>query len=135
MAKDEINAFLGVGTSYQGKLNFQGSVRIDGHFDGEVFSEGTLVVGQEAEVEGTLNVGQLVLSGTVKGTVFARERVVLHRTANMQGGVNTPSMVMEEGARMDGKVLMSTSPEESGGNLELGEETGAAAAALEQGVG
>ena len=49
MARDEINAFLGSGTDYQGKLNFQGAVRIDGNFNGEVESEGTLVVGREAK--------------------------------------------------------------------------------------
>lgn len=107
MAKDEINAFLGVGTSYQGKLNFQGAVRIDGHFQGEVESEGTLVVGKEAQVEGHFRVGQLVLSGRLRGEVAASARVVLHKTADLQGDLRTPSLVMEEGAVLEGRVIMN----------------------------
>lgn len=113
MAKDEINAFLGAGTSYEGKLHFEGSVRIDGTFQGEVSSEGTLVVGQDARVEGLLHVGQLVLSGHLRGTVEAREKVVLHRTAHLVGVVSSPCLVMEEGAVLEGKVTMGTEPKDA----------------------
>lgn len=109
MAKDEINAFLGSGTDYQGKLNFQGAVRIDGNFSGEVESDGTLVVGREAKVEGVLRVGQIVLSGRVTGEVYAAEKTVLHKTANLQGNLVTPVLVVEEGAVLEGRVTMSSS--------------------------
>lgn len=108
MARDEINAFLGAGTSYEGKLNFEGSVRIDGNFVGEVDSEGTLVVGQEAEVQGAIRVNQLVLSGRVRGEVVARGKVVLHRTANLVGSLATPVLVVEEGAVLEGSITMGT---------------------------
>lgn len=112
MAKDEINAFLGSGTDYQGKLNFQGAVRIDGNFNGEVESEGTLVVGKEARVEGVIKVGQLVLSGELNGEVCAAEKVVLHKTANLQGNLLTPVLVVEEGAVLEGRVTMSSTASE-----------------------
>jgi cytoskeletal protein CcmA (bactofilin family) len=122
MARDEINAFLGSGTTYQGTLNFQGSVRIDGNFIGEVLSEGTLVVGQEAEVQGDITVGQLVLSGKLKGDVKARERVIFHKTANFVGSLETPSLAVEEGAVMEGKVTMGgESSEPSLTDAESGE--------------
>jgi len=108
MARDEINAFLGSGTDYQGKLSFQGAVRIDGNFSGEVESEGTLVVGKDARVEGVLRIGQLVLSGKVTGEVFARDKAVLHKTANLQGNLVTPVLVVEEGAVLEGRVTMSS---------------------------
>nr|WP_321260497.1 polymer-forming cytoskeletal protein [uncultured Pseudodesulfovibrio sp.] len=108
MARDEINAFLGAGTNYQGKLHFQGAVRIDGNFQGEVVSEGTLVVGQEAVVEGLVKVGQLVLSGRLKGEVEAKNKVVLHKTANLQGNIETPSLVVEEGAVLEGELAMGS---------------------------
>lgn len=107
MAKDEINAFLGAGTSYQGTLQFQGSVRIDGSFTGEIKSEGTLVVGREATVEGEVHVGQLVLSGHIQGVIIASKKVVLHKTANLVGRLNTPVLVIEEGAVVEGQVTMS----------------------------
>jgi cytoskeletal protein CcmA (bactofilin family) len=108
MAKDEINAFLGAGTSYEGKLHFEGSVRIDGDFQGEVSSEGTLIIGQGAKVTGVIQVGQLVLSGNLRGTIEAREKVVLHRTAHLVGHVSTPTLVMEEGSVLEGQVNMGT---------------------------
>ncbi|WP_035040604.1 polymer-forming cytoskeletal protein [Desulfovibrio sp. X2] len=111
MSKDEINAFLGAGTAYQGKLHFQGSVRIDGVFHGEVTSDGTLVVGQEADVQGQIHVGQLVLSGRMTGEVHAREKVVLHKTANLQGSLYSPVLVIDEGAVVEGTITMHGEPE------------------------
>ena len=110
MAKDEINAFLGAGTSYNGKLHFHGAVRIDGNFQGEVESDGTLVIGQEAVVQGNIRVGQLVLSGRVEGDVRAAERVVLHKTAVLHGTVRSPRLVMEDGAVLEGTVTMIPAP-------------------------
>ena len=108
MARDEINAFLGAGTNYHGKLHFQGAVRIDGNFQGEVVSEGTLVIGQEAVVEGQVKVGQLVLSGRIKGEVEAKNKVVLHKTANLHGNIRTPVLVVEEGAVLEGELIMGS---------------------------
>ncbi|WP_027177736.1 bactofilin family protein [Maridesulfovibrio bastinii] len=109
MARDEINAFLGTGTNYQGKLNFQGAVRIDGNFNGEVESEGTLVVGKDACVEGVVHVGQLILSGKIVGEVLSKEKAVLHKTANLQGNLVTPTLMVEEGAVLEGQVTMTSS--------------------------
>lgn len=123
MAKDEINAFLGAGTNYHGKLHFQGSVRIDGNFSGEVESDGTLVIGKEANVEGTLHVGELVLSGKLTGEVRASRKVVLNKSADMQGNLRAPVLVVEEGAVLDGQLTMSavqgdaTAPSGGQGNL------------------
>lgn len=113
MAKDEINAFLGVGTTYRGRLDFTGSVRIDGVFEGEVESEGTLVVGREAVITGQVKVGQLVLGGTLTGDVTASVRVLLHKTARFKGVMHTPALSVEEGAVLEGQLGMSNpaSPE------------------------
>ncbi len=114
MAKDEINAFLGAGTNYHGKLNFRGAVRIDGNFQGEVESDGTLVVGQEAVVEGIVRVGQLVLSGKIRGEVVARDKVVLHKSADLHGNLRAPVLVVEEGAILEGNLTMSDAAQDEG---------------------
>lgn len=108
MAKDEINAFLGAGTNYNGKLHFQGAVRVDGNFQGEIDSDGTLVVGQEAVVEGQVNVGQLILSGKIRGEVVVGTKAVLHKTADLRGNIRTPVLVVEEGAVLEGKLDMGS---------------------------
>ncbi|SBW09675.1 conserved hypothetical protein [uncultured delta proteobacterium] len=106
MAKDDITAFLGAGTIYNGKLSFVGSVRIDGQFTGEIKSEGTLILGKEAKVEGTINVCHLVLSGNLHGDVVVTGKTILHKTANLTGNLITRSLIIEEGAMLQGSICM-----------------------------
>lgn len=118
MAKDEINAFMGMGTAYQGKLVFKGTVRIDGEFEGEIESDGTLIVGNEAKVVGTVNVGQLVLSGRLEGTLKAQAKAVLYKQANIKGKITTPVLMVEEGAVVKGEINMD---QEEGSTPEISE--------------
>lgn len=113
MSKDEINAFLGAGTVYEGKLSFQGAVRIDGVFSGEMESEGSLIVGKEASIDGTIRVGELLLSGRFVGDVYAKRRVFIHRGGVLEGIVHAPALIMEEGGILQGQVNMQnlTTPE------------------------
>ena len=106
MAKDEFNAFLGAGTVYQGKLSFLGAVRIDGQFIGEIRSEGTLILGKDAQVQGQIQVNQLILSGQIHGDVVVTGKTIMHKTANMQGNLTTKNLIMEEGALLQGSVTM-----------------------------
>ena len=110
MSKEEINAFLGAGTVYQGRLSFQGAVRIDGSFSGEVQTEGSLIVGKDALIEGVLNVGDLLLAGRFTGEVQAKRRVTIHKTGVLQGVIYTPALVTEEGGLIDGQIIMQGSP-------------------------
>lgn len=107
MSKEEINAFLGAGTVYNGRLAFQGAVRIDGEFTGEVLSEGALIVGKDAIIEGTLDVGELILAGVFRGDVHAKKRVTIHKTGTLEGTIQTPALIVEEGAVIDGQTSMS----------------------------
>ena len=109
MAKDDITAFLGSGTVYNGQLNFVGSVRIDGQFTGEIVSEGTLILGKDAKVDGTIQVSQLVLSGNLKGDVVVTGKTILHKTANLTGNLATRGLIMEEGALLQGTISMDPS--------------------------
>ncbi|MDR1856084.1 MAG: polymer-forming cytoskeletal protein [Desulfovibrio sp.] len=105
MGKDEI-AYLGSDTVYEGKLTFRGTVRIEGQYTGEIASEGTLNIGKDAKVEGTLNVGELLLSGRFVGDVLAQRRVVVYSSGVMQGNLRTPSLLAEEGGIINGQVTM-----------------------------
>lgn len=107
MAKDDITAFLGSGTIYNGRLSFVGSVRIDGQFTGEITSEGTLILGKDAKVEGTIHVNQLVLSGKLLGDVAVTGRTILHKSADLAGTLVTKILIMEEGAQLQGQVTMN----------------------------
>ncbi|MDR3073684.1 MAG: polymer-forming cytoskeletal protein [Deltaproteobacteria bacterium] len=106
MAKDDITAFLGAGTIYNGQLTFVGSVRIDGQFFGEIKSEGTLILGNDARVEGTIQVSQLVLSGNLHGDVIVTGKTIMHKSAKLTGNLTTRSLIMEEGALLQGSICM-----------------------------
>lgn len=120
MGRDEINAFLGTGTTYQGRLDFQGSVRIDGTFKGEVASQGTLVIGKDANVDGTVNVGQLIISGRLQGEIVAKDKIILHKTANVVGSLSAPVLVIEEGAVLEGQITMAGKGAKKGTSLAPG---------------
>ena len=106
-APGEITALLGRGTSYSGKLTFEGRVRIDGQFEGEVFSPGTLVIGEGAEIRGTVDVGTLlVLGGEVWGEVMARKLVEVHAAAIVHANIETPQVFIDRGAVFDGRCTM-----------------------------
>ena len=107
MSKETFNAFLGAGTNYNGTLTFQGAIRIDGVFTGTIKSEGTLIVGHNASIEGAVHVGSVVCNGRLNGDIHASEKVALNKTAVVTGKIFTPSLSMEEGAKLDGKLAMS----------------------------
>lgn len=103
----ELNAFLGVGTEYRGRLHFVGTVRIDGMFEGEISTEGTLVLGNEAYIKGTVDVGDLVSNGKINGDVTVRNRTILQKGASLNGSLSTPALIMEKGAFLEGNICMT----------------------------
>lgn len=120
MAKEEFSAFLGTSTVYQGQLSFSGAVRIDGKFIGEITSEDTLILGKDAKVEGKIHVNQLVLSGHVNGEIVVTGRTTLHKSAVLLGSLTTRAIIMEEGAILQGKVIMQPEQPETAAAASAG---------------
>ncbi|MEZ4465701.1 MAG: polymer-forming cytoskeletal protein [bacterium] len=101
-----LEALLGPASRFEGKLTFQGTVRIDGAFVGEIVSDGTLVIGEGAEVEGTLQVANAVIAGRVNGTLRVRETLELKAAGRLTGEISAGTLVTERGAFLDGTVKM-----------------------------
>ncbi len=101
-AGQETFTFLARGFEFKGILTFEGTVRIDGTVAGEIRSNGTIILGEHAVVEGDVSAGTIVNGGTVTGNVMATERVHLLPTAVLRGGVMAPIVQMEEGVRFHG---------------------------------
>lgn len=103
----EINALLGRGTQYEGKLTFEGRVRIDGTFRGEVRSEDTLVVGDGAELHAQIDVGTLIVrGGEVHGDIKAKHLVEIHYPAKVFGNIHTPQIFVDRGVVFEGQCTM-----------------------------
>jgi cytoskeletal protein CcmA (bactofilin family) len=102
-----ICALLGTGTRYEGKLFFEGRARIDGDFEGEVYSDGLLIVGEEAKVRGSIRVHTLIVrGGTLEGDIHATELVELHAPAEVRGNIETPVLFIDQGVVFDGHCIM-----------------------------
>ena len=107
-APGEISALLGPGTHYNGKLLFDGRVRIDGQFQGSICSDDMLIVGEGAQVQAVIDVGTLiVLGGEIRGEIRARELVELHAAARVHGDIETPRIFIDRGAVFEGRCRMS----------------------------
>ncbi len=101
-----ISGLLEKGCEFEGKLTFEGTVRINGKFGGEIFSEGTLVVGEGASIEGKVDVGNIIIHGDVKGTIRAHDRIEMHTPAVVEGDITAQVLVIDEGVIFEGSCQM-----------------------------
>lgn len=103
---EDTKAFLGKGAEFIGKLMFNGNVRIDGDFQGEIFGQGSVDVGQGAQVKANIAVNSVYIGGEVQGSIEVKDKINIHSTGKFTGDVRTPVFIMEEGALFDGHSHM-----------------------------
>jgi cytoskeletal protein CcmA (bactofilin family) len=97
---------LGRGAAFEGKLTFDGTVRIDGRFKGEVFSDDVLVIGEGAQVEAQIDVGEVIIQGTVVGNIKAKRSIEIHAPGRVKGDIHTPSLQIDKGVIFEGRSFM-----------------------------
>ena len=103
----EITALLGRGTQFEGKLHFEGRVRIDGVFKGEIKSDDTLVIGEGAEVHAEIDVATVIVrGGVVHGNIRARTSIELYSPGKMVGNLHAPSLFIDRGVEFQGSCRM-----------------------------
>jgi len=107
-APGDLTAFIDQGSEFEGKLSFKDTVRIDGHFRGEISSENTLIVGASGTVEAMIHSKHVVVSGTITGDIVASGSVILHKSARLDGDMKTPHLCIEDGAVFNGSVSMNS---------------------------
>lgn len=111
----ELNGFLDRGASFKGELDFEDTMRIDGRFNGRIHSKNELIVGDSAQIEGDIHVGRIAISGTVIGKIVADQRVEIHRNGKVYCDIDTPALIIEEGAIFQGNCVMGE--KQKGGNI------------------
>src|SRR4249920_2590276 len=102
----EVTTLLGRGSEFEGKLSFEGTVRVDGKLAGEIFTDDVLVIGEGAEVSAEINVGAIVIEGTVHGNIQAKRSVEIRTPGRVRGNIATPSLFIEKGVIFDGHCQM-----------------------------
>ena len=111
MARDikegRLSGFVGHGTTLTGETEFHAMLRVDGHLIGTVTSEaGTLIIGTNGQVDANVMVAAAMINGTVNGDVIASEKLQLGRTARVMGNIQSPRLIVEEGAILEGSCSM-----------------------------
>ena len=111
LAKDikegTLSGFVGGGTVVTGEANFKAMMRVDGHLSGRVSSSsGTLIVGANGKVDANIEVAVAVIHGTINGDIIATQRLELGRAAKVNGNIQTPSLIIEQGAMFEGTCKM-----------------------------
>lgn len=102
-----LSGFVGSGTLVTGEANFKALMRVDGHLSGRITSSsGTLIVGANGKVDANIEVAIAVVHGTVNGDIIATQRLELGRAAKINGNLQTPSLVIEQGALFEGSCKM-----------------------------
>jgi cytoskeletal protein CcmA (bactofilin family) len=120
-----LSGFVGGGTVMTGEANFKAMMRVDGHLSGRVSSSsGTLIVGATGKVDANIEVAVAVIHGTINGDIIATQRLELGRAAKVNGNIQTPSLIIEQGAVFEGscKMLQMTAAADKVKNEKKAEE-------------
>lgn len=122
MSEQEITTILGPTASFDGKLTFEGALRVDGRFRGEIHTEGTLIVGERAVVEAQIVAGDVIAHGQITGDVVASRTMEIRSSARVRGNLKVGSLSIERGSVFEGQCAMGN---ESPQSLSHGESSAA----------
>jgi cytoskeletal protein CcmA (bactofilin family) len=107
--QNRIDCLIGAGTMIEGNITFSGGLRVDGHVRGNVIAAedkpGTLVLSEQARIEGEIRVSHVVINGTVVGSVHAIEYLELQTKANVTGDVHYRTLEIQLGAVVQGRLV------------------------------
>ena len=103
----DICAFVGKGVEFKGTISYSGTVKIDGYLDGEIHTDGVLLIGEEAIIQAKITAGTIVCKGKITGDVVAKECVKLRAPAVINGSVKAPVVSMEDGVLFNGALEMA----------------------------
>jgi len=124
-----VSGFVGSGTTVSGDAEFKGMLRVDGHFTGRIRSEkGSLIVSAGGVVDAEIEVASAKINGNVNGDIVASQRIEFGRSARVRGNIQTPALVIEEGAIFEGSCRMNQPKAEDSKAAKASENRTSAAA-------
>ncbi len=108
---ERITTTLGKGTVFNGTMRFSQSLKIDGRFEGKIESEGFLYIEEGAYIQADIKVGSIVVGGTVRGDIYAKEKLEMLSTGQVFGNVQTAKLKIADGVVFEGKCQMIQEPD------------------------
>jgi cytoskeletal protein CcmA (bactofilin family) len=101
MDESKITGFFDDGTEFNGELKFKGTFRVDGFFHGRIESESHLIIGERGKVEAEVHVANVLINGEFRGEMIASDRVEVQSRGRVFGSIQTPRLIIEEGAYLE----------------------------------
>lgn len=98
----KIDSIIGEYAEFKGVISLDGTIKIDGKFEGEILSRGNIIVGKNGTVKANINAGIVIIGGKVHGNVIARTKLEMQSTGELYGDIRTPVLVIEEGVVFQG---------------------------------
>ena len=106
---DSITTFIGSDASFEGRIEFKGTIRLDGNVKGKIFSNsGTVIVGEKAVLDADINVDVAIIMGKVNGTIDARDRIEIYPPGSIEGDIHAPVISIDAGVRFNGNCAMKS---------------------------
>jgi cytoskeletal protein CcmA (bactofilin family) len=102
----EVTTILASGATLEGNLNVPGGIRVDGKMKGEIFSTGTVIIGKDGILEGTIKANNVIIGGKYIGKLLAKERLIIEASANVTGELQAKRLAIGEGATFEGSFTM-----------------------------
>jgi cytoskeletal protein CcmA (bactofilin family) len=115
----DIIAFVGEEVAFKGTIRYQGTVRVDGRLEGEIYTDGNLIIGQKAVIMAKIEAGTVTCQGRISGEIVAKKLVKLLSPAIFDGMITTPLFSMDEGVMFNGSCNMPKKVEGKGKGKEV----------------
>ncbi len=112
-------AFLGEDTEIEGDLSFSGTARIDGAYKGEISAEGNLVIGETADIESAIHTRSILISGKIRGTIRATEKIEISPSGRVYGDIQAPDLMIHPGAIFEGNCSIFQPPQTDNEKLSI----------------
>lgn len=109
----ELNSYFGEGIKMRGVLKYKGTLRMDGKFQGEIHADDTLIVGTSGDLDAKISIGSLFNMGKIKGDIRATKQISLFAGSLLDGNIDTPNLISEDGALFHGSCKMPSTPQKS----------------------
>ena len=115
----DCETIIDAGSVLAGELHFSQNVRLDGRIEGQIVAGKHVVVGEEAQIDATIDAQSIEVYGTIVGDVRVAHRTILHKSARIEGEIHTAGIVVEEGARFRGVIVIGPDGDEPAPTAEI----------------